>query len=286
VIEKLPSNQSSAPLEICSFESRRAAEMQVLIEKQGGIATVAPSMQEVTLGDNPEVFSFVERLFEGRIDVVIFFTGVGAKSLLEIVATKHDTKSFFAALNRCTVIVRGPKPVAVLRDWNVHIDHKAAEPNTWREILDVIDAELDVAHKTISVQEYGKPNEEFTSQLEQRGATVVSVPVYRWAMPDDLGPLLAAIRSTIAREFDVLMFTSANQLSNVLDAADSINLREDWLAAASKCAIASIGPTASEAIRDAGLPVDVEASPPKMGRLVRQTIESAPEIFKSKHSGS
>ena len=284
MIEILPPNQSSASLRICSFESRKAAQMQSLIEKQGGIATVAPSMQEVPLRDNPEVFSFVERLMEGRIDVVIFFTGVGAKILLKIVATQHDTDEFFAALNRCAVIVRGPKPVPVLRDWNVHIDHKAAEPNTWREILDVIDAELDIAGKTIVVQEYGKPNEEFTRQLEQRGATVVSVPVYRWAMPDDLGPLIAAIRSTIDADFDVLMFTSANQLSNVLEAADSIDLRDDWLAAAAKCVIASIGPTASETIHDAGLPVDVEASPPKMGRLMKQTIESAREILKIKHS--
>ena len=258
--------------------------MQSLIEKQGGIATVAPSMREVPLGDNPEVFSFVERLIEGRIDVVIFFTGVGAKILLEIVATKHDTDEFFAALNRCAVIVRGPKPVPVLRVWNVHIDHKAAEPNTWREILDVIDVELEIAGKTIAVQEYGKPNEEFTRRLEQRGATVVSVPVYCWALPDDLGPLIAAIRSTINADFDVLMFTSANQLSNVLEAAESIDLRDDWLAAASQCVIASIGPTASETIHDAGLPIDVEASPTKMGRLVRQTIESAPEILKTKHS--
>ena len=284
MIENLPSNQSSTPLRICSFESRRAAEMQALIEKQGGMATVAPSMQEIPLGDNPEVFSFVEQLFDGRIDVVVFFTGVGAKSLLEIVATQHDADKFFAALNRCSVIVRGPKPVPVLREWNVHIDLKAAEPNTWREILDIIDTELDIADKTIAVQEYGKPNEEFTRQLIQRGAMVVSVPVYRWAMPDDMEPLFAAVRSTINGEFDVLMFTSANQLSNVLEAADSINLRDDWLAAASKCVIASIGPTASEAIRDAGLPVDVEASPPKMGRLVRQSIESAREILKTKRS--
>lgn len=154
----------------------------------------------------------------------------------------------------------------------------------WREILDILDAELDIAGKTIAVQEYGKPNEEFTRQLEQRGAIVVSVPVYRWAMPDDLGPLHSAIRSTIAGEFDVLMITSANQLSNALEAAESLNLRDDWLTAASRCVIASIGPTASEAILDAGLPVDVEASPPKMGRLVKQTIESAREILRSKHS--
>lgn len=256
--------------------------MQALIEKQGGIATVAPSMQEVPLGDNIEVFSFAEELYAGKIDIVIFFTGVGAKALLEIIETRHDRDEFAAALNRCTIVVRGPKPVPILKGWGVQVDHKAAEPNTWREILTLIDDKLDISETRIAVQEYGTPNLEFNRELEQRGASVIQVPVYRWAMPDDLEPLLNAIRATIAGAFDVLMFTSANQLTNVLAAAESIDLRDDWLTAAARCVIASIGPTASEAIRKTGLPVDVEASPPKMGHLVRQVLERAEDVLATK----
>ena len=36
---------------------------------------------------------------------------------LETLETRHDRRAFLEALERTTVIVRGPKPAAVLRDW-------------------------------------------------------------------------------------------------------------------------------------------------------------------------
>ena len=63
--------------------------------------------------------------------------------------------------------------------------------------------------------------------------------------------------------------------TNVLQAAEMQQLREAFLAAAGRCTIASIGPTCSDALESAGLRVDVEASPPKMGQLVRQALRLA-----------
>ena len=71
------------PLRVCSFESRRGAEMKSLIERHGAIATIAPSMREIPLTDNPAVFQFAEQLLAGGIGIVVFMTGVGATSLLE-----------------------------------------------------------------------------------------------------------------------------------------------------------------------------------------------------------
>lgn len=256
--------------------------MRSLIERHGGIATVARSMREVPLEENSEAFQFVESLQGGRIDVVIFMTGVGARALLNVVETRGSRREFLDSLDRCTTIVRGPKPTAVLREWKVHIDHRAAEPNTWRELLAVIDAAVPLEGKKVAVQEYGEPNEEFYRGLKQRGADVLRVPVYRWAFPEDTGPLVGAVRETIAGGFDVLMFTSANQLTNVIRAAEQQRLRDEWVAAARDCVVASIGPTASETLRAAGLTVDVEASPTTMGRLVIQAVSAAPAILARK----
>ena len=146
---------------VCSFESRRAAEMRRLIERHGGIATVAPSMQEVPLEENRDVFTFADSLFAGRIDIVVFMTGVGARGLLESLETRFEREEIVNAFNSCRIVVRGPKPVPVLRSWNVRIDHRAPEPNTWRELLSTLDGELPVGGKTVAVQEYGVQNEEF-----------------------------------------------------------------------------------------------------------------------------
>ncbi len=270
------------PLRVCSFESRRGAEMRSLLERYGYEATIAPSMREVPLDEHAAVFQFVDELRADRIGIVVFMTGVGARALLAAVETRYPKDEFFRMLDGVTVVVRGPKPVAVLREWGIRIDHRAPEPNTWRELVRTLDEFVPLSGKTIAVQEYGVPNADFYAALSERGAKILSVPVYRWEFPDDPEPLRTAVQETIAGKFDVLMLTSANQLHNVIKMADAEGVRDEWLAAASKCVIASIGPTASETIQSYGLPVDIEPAHGKMGTLVRETSERAPMILTSK----
>lgn len=260
---------------VCSFESRRNREMQQLIERHGGVATVAPSMREIPLEDNPIAFDYADELLAGRIDILVFTTGVGARALLDVLETRYSREQIFAAWNKCQIVVRGPKPFAVMREWKVRVDARALEPNTWRELLTTLTENYELSGRTVAVQEYGEPSIELYDELEKRGATVYPVPVYRWAFPEDTGPLFAAVESTIAGEFDVLMFTSANQINNVLQAAEQLGKKSKWLAAARNCGIASIGPTASEKLKSVGLPVRVEASPPKMGQLVKAALTEA-----------
>lgn len=256
--------------------------MRSLIERHGAKATVAPSMRELPLDDNPAVFAFGDELFAGRVDITVFFTGVGARAVLDCLETRFERQSIVDAINATTVVVRGPKPVVVLREWKIGIDHRAAEPNTWRELLDTFDDLAPLAGKTVALQEYGKPNVEFEAELKDRGANVLPVPVYRWALPEETGPLEAAIRDTIAGTFDVLMFTSAQQVEHVLQVAESVGLKEEWTNAARRCVIASIGPTNSEALAARGLPADLEAAPPKMGRLVQLIVQAGPEKLPAK----
>lgn len=256
--------------------------MRSLIERQRGKVTIAPSMREIPLDQNPAAFDFAERLFAGTIDAVILMTGVGTRALAEAIESRYELPRFLAALQTCKVVVRGPKPAAVLREWKVRIDFQVPEPNTWRELLGLLDAQYPVSGKAIAVQEYGNPNPELYAELEQRGAEVIRVPVYRWALPEDTGPLRTAVDATIAGEFDVLVFTSANQLNNVLAIAESAGLRDAWLNAARKCVIASIGPTASETLEGAGLPVNIQPEHPKMGHLAIAMAKEARTLRQSK----
>lgn len=271
-----------SPLRVCAFESRRADDIRSLIERHGGQATIAPSMREIPLDQNSHAFSFAEDLLQGRFEIVVFLTGVGARGLLEVLETRHSRESLFAALATTTLIVRGPKPAAVMREWQVKFDYQVREPNTWRELLELFDTQVPVAGKRVAIQEYGVPNPELYEGLKTRGATVTAVPVYRWDLPEDTGPLQAAIQGTIAGEFDILMWTSSFQLTSVLTVAESLGLKAEWLAAARNCVVASIGPTATEHLIAEGLPPDLEPEHPKMGHLVRETLEKAPEILAGK----
>lgn len=258
---------------VCSFESRRQNEMRTLIEKFGGVPSVAPSMKEVPLQENTHLLEFVEQLQAGQISVVLFMTGVGAKALFDAVASLADWDRFQNLLNQQTIIVRGPKPVPVLKEAGIHIDFRAPEPNTWREVLGLIDEQQILLHGiTIAVQEYGKPNEQFYEELRHRGAEVYPVPVYCWDFPDDLAPLQAVIREAVENPFDLVMFTSAQQVENVLAVCESLGLKDQWLKSLEKSLLISIGPTCSERMLESGLRVDLEPSHPKMAHMVREAL--------------
>jgi uroporphyrinogen-III synthase len=274
----------SDPIRVLSFESRKAKEISSLIERSGGIATVAPAMREIPLGMTDAIRSFHSGLIDGRYGLVIFLTGVGAEALLSAIETEHTREEFLDALERPRVIVRGPKPFAALRKWNVRIDAKAPEPNTWVEVIESVrsiygDQTAPLAGVTVAVQEYGKPSTELYAGLEQLGASVEPVPVYRWDLPDDTRPIKSAIEATIRGEFDAILFTTAQHIVHVLQVAESMGRTDDWVAAAGRSLIASIGPTASERLRECGLPVDFEPSHPHMGHLVRESLRAAPALL-------
>jgi uroporphyrinogen-III synthase len=268
------SESNDRSLRVCSFESRRAAEMASLIHRQGATATIAPSMREVPLKDNHAAIDFGSELLSGGIDVVIFLTGVGASAVLEICEQRFEREALLKALRSVQTIVRGPKPAAVLQKWKVPIALRAAEPNTSREVLSAIDQSgIRLSGQRVAVQEYGEPNEELCNALRQLGADVITVPVYRWQLPEDTGPLEAALREAINSPFDLVLFTSAQQVRHVLQVAAQMGSEEEWRRAVSHSVVGSIGPTCSEALQEAGLTVDLEPSHPRMGVLVREAMD-------------
>ena len=260
---------------LCSFESRRAAEMVSLIERHGAVALPAPSMREVPISDNPAASAAVRQMIAGEFPFLILLTGVGTEALLEVARNEGLEQQLLQALAKTSLIIRGPKPAAVLARLGLKYSVRAPEPNTWRELLAAIDsAEIQFHGARVAVQEYGVPNPQLCEALRQRGAVVQPVPVYRWALPEDIQPLQHALQEIAAGRVQVVMFTSAGQVANVLEVARRANLCDDFLKATQRgLKIASIGPACTEALIDAGFEVHGEASPPKMGQLVKLAVE-------------
>ena len=108
--------------------------------------------------------------------------------------------------------------------------------------------------------------------------------MYDWALPEDCGPLESNIRRIAAGEIDVVMFTSANQVVNLLKLADELGVLEEVRDGFRNIVVASIGPTTSEMLRNEELPVDMEPSHPKMGHLVTEAAERAGELLARKRA--
>ncbi len=271
---------SFSGLRVLALEARRANEIAQLIRINGGDPIVVPALREVPLDDNKEAFAFAERLFANQFDMMIFLTGVGARALDSVISAKYPNgPALRDALRKLTVVVRGPKPMAVLREWEVPVAATAAEPNTWRELLTAIEGRPE---RRIAIQEYGRPSTELYSALQKKGASIIAVPVYQWAMPEDLEPLRFTIRSLISGEYDVLVITTGLQVTHLMQIARQQGVETQVRSALGRIVVASIGPSSTETMQEHGITPDMMPTHPKMGFLIKEAAEQAPGILERK----
>jgi uroporphyrinogen-III synthase len=269
-------------LKVVSFESRRQREMAELIQRYGGEAIVAPSMRELPLDQNTAALDFMRELKAGKIDIVIFLTGVGARTLIDAVSTVYPREEFARALKSAKLVARGPKPVAALKEIGLAVDVAVPEPNTWREILGELKKTGDLRGRRVAVQEYGITRRELIDGLRSLGAEVLSVPVYRWVLPEDTGPLKSAAREIADGRADVALFTNAKQIDHLIEVAAAEGLDEKLRRGLESIVVASIGPVCTEALAHHGLHADLEPEHPKMGHLIAAAAGRARGLLETK----
>ena len=272
-------------LRVLALESRHGKELAKLIASYGGQPTVVPALREVPLASS-ETQTFSAGLIGGQFHMVVFLTGSGARALITIVENAYSRELLCAALQQMQVVARGPKPVSVLNELGMKANLVAPEPNTWREVLQVLDSDANpqsVRGLRVAVQEYGAPCNELLEGLKARGAHVTPLPVYRWSLPEDTAPLRQAAKCLANGDMDVVLFTSAVQVAHLFQVAAEMRIEESLRNGIERTVIVSIGPTTSERLRSMGLHADLEASRPKMGFLVREAAERSAEILHEKH---
>ncbi|MCU1319993.1 MAG: hypothetical protein JWP98_1511 [Edaphobacter sp.] len=274
-------------LRVLSLESRRAKEVAKLIKTYGGEPFVVPAMREMPLESNRHALEFADNLMQGRFDLVVFLTGVGVRALLEIVQTRYDREEFLQALRSVRIAARGPKPQAVLRELNVPIAAIAEEPNTWREMMQALNDEFgaSLGGFRVAVQEYGVSNPELLQALTERCSEVMRVPVYQWALPEDLQPLRESVLGIASGGVDVVLFMTAVQVIHLFQVAEQMNCQDDLRAGLMAMVVVSIGPTTSEELAHYGITPDFEPSHPKMGFLVNEAAQYAGKMLEQKRSG-
>ncbi|XYH95174.1 uroporphyrinogen-III synthase [Sorangium sp. So ce1128] len=296
-----PASPDFAGRRVISFESRRAAEMASLIQRYGGVPVTAPTLREVPIERNERALDFARRLTRAEFDLVILLTGVGTRALVAEAAPALEpgqgdgrapardgeadaqgVSLMAAALSSVQLVVRGPKPAAALRELGLTRFITVPEPNTWREILDVVSALGDLSGKRIAVQEHGAPSHELYAGLEAAGARVTPVPVYRWALPEDTSALRQALRLLADGGAAITLFTSRAQVEHALLVAAEEGLVDQLRAGLARGVVASIGPVCTEALRAEGIEPDFEPEHPKMGHLVKAAAARAGEILARK----
>ena len=167
-----PPSVDFANLKVIAFESRKAKEVATLISNQHGIPLIAPAMREIPLEENLAAFTFADELFAGRVDAVIFMTGVGARTLFQVLETRYSPAKIVGALAGVVVVARGPKPIAVLRELRIPVHVAVPEPNTWREVLETLDQHpggFTLRERALPSRNMGSPMWDFSRDCGSEG---------------------------------------------------------------------------------------------------------------------
>ena len=280
-MESNPGNNLQG-LKVVSFESRRAKEMAELIRRYGGEPIVAPSMREIPLSENRAAINLLPAMEAGDFDVLILMTGVGTKALNEILLSQFTQERIVAALQTVKLVARGPKPVGALKELGLQAALTVPEPNTWREVVSTLEATVVLHGQRIAIQEYGVTNAELISALQARGATVASIPIYRWALPEDLAPLRAAVEKILSGEVDIALFTNGAQVEHLFKIAAYDQAEERLRQACRNLVVGSVGPVCTLVLQQFRLTPDIEPVHPKMGALIAEVAARARAVLSTK----
>lgn len=258
---------------IAILESRLGEQLADLVKQRGGVPVHAPALAELPDLEPEKIRALVQSLEKQPAKLVVFQTGVGTRALFAATDAMGVTDVFLKLLSETTVAARGPKPTGALRSRGVRIDRPAADPFTTREILESI-KDLDLKGARVIIQRFGSANVELDRALEARGAQVTEIPTYRWSLPQDTKPLEALVGALERGEIDAAVFTNAEQARNLFTVATRLNKQESLRNSLNRTLVASIGPVASAALREANVKIGLESKPPKLGALM-SALDSA-----------
>lgn len=253
---------------VALLEGRMSGELAGLVRRHGGEPYAVPAVRETTLDCSEQVAAHADRLSAGQVEIVIFSTGSGAKTLFQEADRLGRLPELLAALQRVTIVCRGPKPAAVLRRHGVTVSLIAPEPHTTTELLAVM-ADLELTGRDVLLVHYGDRNVALAEALQSRGCRLAELSLYEWQLPEDTAPLQDLIRDLIAGRMDAIAFTSQVQARHLFQVATDLGQVDTLVQALnSRTVVAAVGPTCAAALQSLGVIPDVVPEHPKMGHLV------------------
>ena len=260
---------------IALLEVRRESELASLVRRHGGEPIAVPALREVERECRREVEQAAVVL--GRTPepgpVVILATGVGLERWLALAEGSDARAALRQGLSRSTIVCRGPKPIAVLKREGLPVHVRAEPPHTTAELLVALSG-LDVTDRDVIYVHDGGGLRTVPEALAGRGARVLEIQPYGWALPEDLEPLRGLVRALVEGEVDALAITTQIQAKHLFEVASSMGLRDALREAlATRVLVAAVGPTCERALAELGAPAHVVPAQAKMGPLVLALAE-------------
>ncbi|UOY02690.1 uroporphyrinogen-III synthase [Blastococcus sp. PRF04-17] len=256
--------------------ARRKEELGALLDRRGARVVYAPAIRIVPLSDDADLVAATRKVLDEPVDLVIATTGVGFRGWLE--AADAWDLPLVEHLRPARVLARGPKARGAIRGGGL-VDAWSPESESSAEVLQHLlsGAEGPLEGRRIAVQLHGDPLPDLVSGLRDAGADVLTVPVYRWVLPEDVAPVRRLVSSVLAGAVDAVTFTSAPAAASLLSVAADMGLRDDLITALNDRVLAiAVGPVTAGPLDAAGVP-SRQPERARLGALAREVVARLPE---------
>src|SRR5215212_3307425 len=256
--------------------ARRKEELGALLDRRGARVVYAPAIRIVPLSDDAELVAATREVLAAPVDLVVATTGVGFRGWLE--AADAWDLPLVEHLKSARVLARGPKARGAIRGGGL-VDAWSPESESSAEVLSHLrsGAEGPLDGRRIAVQLHGDPLPELVAGLRAAGADVLTVPVYRWVLPEDVAPVQRLVTSVIAEAVDAVTFTSAPAAASLLQVAEDLGRREELVAALrGRVRAIAVGSVTAGPLEAVGIPT-WQPERARLGALAREVVARLPE---------
>jgi uroporphyrinogen-III synthase len=256
--------------------ARRKEELGALLDRRGARVVYAPAIRIVPLSDDAELVAATREVLSRPVDLVVATTGVGFRGWLE--AAEAWDLPLVEHLRPARVLARGPKARGAIRGGGL-VDAWSPPSESSAEVLSHLlsGAEGPLEGRRIVVQLHGDPLPDLVTGLRLTGAEVLTVPVYRWVLPDDVAPVHRLVAGIATGAVDAVTFTSAPAAASLLTVAGELGRLDEVVAALrDRVRAVAVGPVTAGPLDAAGIP-SLRPERARLGALAREVVARLPE---------
>lgn len=247
---------------------RRADEQIAMLRRRGAEVLHGQVIRTHPVGVDGPMSDALLRLVDQPPELTVLSTGIGVRGVVEAAEYLGLAEQLVDALGRSQVYARGPKAHGAAVTVGIPV-HWQTSSGVSGEILAELERTGGVRGRRVAIQLDGGESQPMARALEERGAEVVAIPVYRWSLPDDTGSAVRLAQAIADRRVDAVTFTARPQIECLCEIAETAGLLEPLRAGFRRGVIAAcVGPVCGDAAIEAGFGEPITPVRPRLGSMV------------------
>ncbi len=228
-------------------------EESLKIASDLGFDTVAASPLVIVPNDTPDIGRLFDELKRGSMAYVVLTSSTSVNAILEL-ARMHDV-DVVPLIDRCVTVAIGPATAAAMREEGMRVD-LTPEEYTSEGVVTMLTSR-GVEGKGICLLRSDKGERILVTGLQDAGASVTEVHVYRLEPQPEGEELKNVVQKALAGEIDAFVFSSAMTAATFIDAAERMGAGDEIIEMLNNRAVVAMGPPTKRKLEAMGVSVTV-----------------------------